>query len=112
MFREFTEFQWAMLRLDAALTQTCDIEHVAHTVSACHFRTPEAWIDRGGEWYLSDGGYSRVVYGEDGKLFLTSNSTDKAKARWKNEPTVQGLVTYVERLMREAYDRLLSRGGA
>jgi hypothetical protein len=25
MFREFNEFQWAMLRLDAALTQNSDI---------------------------------------------------------------------------------------
>jgi len=112
MYREFTEFQWAMLRLDVALTASVDVERVANTIRDNGAASAEAWLEKGGEWYLSDGGYSRVVYGEErGKLFLTSNSTDKAKARW-NDLTVRGLAIYVERLMREAHGRLLSRGGA
>jgi len=38
---------------------------------------------RGNEFYLSDGGYSRVVrYIETGELFLTQNSLQKAKDQW------------------------------
>jgi len=34
-------------------------------------------------WYLSDSGYSRVVWNDDrGDVFLTSNSTSKVKANW------------------------------
>jgi len=35
------------------------------------------------EWYLSDGGYSRISYSwNQHSIFLTSNSLDKPKERW------------------------------
>jgi len=34
------------------------------------------------EYYLSDGGYSRVCLNMHGKLFLTSNSLEKVKNNW------------------------------
>lgn len=50
-----------------------------------HVRTVninDVWEGR--EIYLSDGGYSRVVYNLDtGKLFLTSNSRDQVRAKWE-----------------------------
>ncbi len=36
-------------------------------------------------YYLSDGGYSRVYFADDGELQLTSNSLDAVKARWQTD---------------------------
>lgn len=59
------------------------------------------------EWYLSDGGYSRVVWSEERKrLFLTDNSTSTAKANWEKALPQREAV---ERYMREETDRLLGR---
>lgn len=39
----------------------------------------------GAEYYLSDGGYSRIVLDIVGeRVFLTSNSLDKVKTNWEN----------------------------
>lgn len=44
----------------------------------------------GREFYLSDGGYSRVCFGyADKTLFLTSNSRDEVEARWEKAATVR-----------------------
>jgi len=46
----------------------------------------------GREYYLSDGGYSRVVYlAERGPLQLTGNSTDRVRQRW-NDPLLVATV--------------------
>jgi len=57
------------------------------------------------EYYLSDGGYSRLVFydTEDlrGQLGLTSNSTENAKKNWEDK--VKGmnyLITRIEELCR------------
>jgi len=76
----FTPFKRAMWDLDVALT-----DRAFEAASQYHHYpdTPDKWFAQGGEWYLSDGGYSRVVYSEEtGRLFLTSNSRDQVKARW------------------------------
>lgn len=43
------------------------------------------WLET--EIYLSDGGYSRIVFSQmdsdEGSLFLTSNSIPSTKARWE-----------------------------
>lgn len=59
------------------------------------------------EWYLSDGGYSRVVWSFERQiLFLTDNSTSKAKGNWEKAlPQRQA----VERYMKQETDRLLDR---
>lgn len=44
----------------------------------------ENFVYGGTEYYLADGGYSRVVVdSESRKLFLTSNSRDEVKKRWE-----------------------------
>lgn len=76
--------QKVMIELDVALTGHAPTEVVRqyhhYPVSLEH------WIRRDGFqliWYLSDSGYSRVVWNEeDGKLFLTDNSRAQVKANW------------------------------
>jgi hypothetical protein len=71
--------------LDAALTgaSAADIWHSLNFKP----KTAKEWLEQAfackREWYLSDGGYSRVCLNEvTGKLFLTSNSTDRVKEAW------------------------------
>ena len=73
-----------MAALDTALTGN---SHEKVTGQYHHYpQTVEKWVfgasgDRA--WYLSDAGYSRVDFSENsGRLFLTSNSTARVKARW------------------------------
>lgn len=79
-----SELQGLMLQLDVALTG----KDPADVVSQYHHypKTLEQWLQRPGGnpiWYLSDGGYSRVVWStETGRLFLTDNSTSRVKIRW------------------------------
>jgi 8-oxo-dGTP pyrophosphatase MutT (NUDIX family) len=80
----FTPFKRAMFDLDVALT-----DRAFQAASQYHHYpdSVEKWYEQPGGnpiWYLSDSGYSRVVYSEEtGKLFLTSNSRDQVKARWE-----------------------------
>lgn len=76
------DFQWKMFNLDIALTgesSHCD-RHAGQMRNKP--KSVEEWYNRP-EWYLSDGGYSRIWLDEDGHIFLTSNSTDKTKAAWE-----------------------------
>ena len=43
----------------------------------------------GEEYYLSDGGHSRVIFLHTGELILTSNSLDKPKGRWNDPEAVE-----------------------
>ena len=78
--------QKAMLDLDSVLTGHYDIEIVRQYH---HYPVNlEHWIKQSPSfqfiWYLSDSGYSRVVWSEESKrLFLTDNSTSKVKANWE-----------------------------
>lgn len=72
--------------------------------------TLEEWLnDPGGNpiWYMADGGYSRVVWStETGNLFLTYNSTSKAKANWDNaKPQREAVTNY----LKAEYERLLGQ---
>jgi hypothetical protein len=98
--------QRLMLDLDSAVTGVSP----AQCIGQYHHypKTLEEWYEKnaGGnlEWYLSDGGYSRVVWSEERKhLFLTDNSTSKAKANWEKALPQREAV---ERYMREETDRL------
>lgn len=45
------------------------------------------------EYYLSDGGYSRLwVDPFDEEIFISSNSTDKVKNAWEVNPNIKNLV--------------------
>ena len=61
----------------------------------------------GSEYYLSDGGYSRVYLSilED-QVFVTSNSLDKVKDNWKTSAVqnlIEGLMILI-RHIQEEYD--------
>lgn len=74
-----TELQQLMAALDLALT--------GKDSSARHgFKNAEAWLtDSERAWYLSDGGYSRVMVSDDIRdphLFLSSVSRREVFERW------------------------------
>ena len=98
--------QKLILALDSALTgippERC--------VGQYHHQpaTVEEWIQQPGGnplWYLSDSGYSRIVWSTDkGDVFLTYNSTSKVKANWdKAAPERKALEDYLN----AEYKRLL-----
>jgi hypothetical protein len=93
---ELNDFQKAMVALDVALTGTNQAD-AAHMVSQ-QYASIEAWLD-GGEWYLSDCGYSRLWLTEE-KLFVTDNSTSKVKANW---PKAGQEIETVKVLIREYF---------
>jgi len=87
---ELTDLLSKMAKLDSVLTgkswQTV-------TLKAWHYRDkfkdPEylfSFVYGSDIYYLSDGGYSRVVVdNQSGKLFPTSNSLDRVKNNWKTD---------------------------
>lgn len=100
------QFQRLMLDLDVAVTGVPP----ERAVSQYHHmpKDLEAWLSQPGGnplWYLADAGYSRVVWSTDtGNLFLTYNSTSKAKANWDNaKPQREALTQY----LKAEYERLL-----
>jgi len=98
--------QKLMLDLEVAVLGTAP----ERIVSQYHHmpETLEQWLEQPGGnplWYMGDGGYSRVVWGTDtGNLWLTYNSSSKAKANWdKALPQREALVKY----LKAEYERLL-----
>lgn len=98
--------QKLMLALDVAVTGV----PAERAVSQYHHMPEnlEEWFQQPGGnpmWYLADSGYSRVVWStETGNLFLTSNSTSKAKERWEQaKPQRDALQQY----LKDEYNRLL-----
>ncbi len=81
-----TEFSRKLTALDAFLTGKTgrDVEHTARNSS---IKTPDDLLFGHGDraYYLSDGGYSRIMATMDdtGTIFLTSNSRDEVKDRWR-----------------------------
>jgi hypothetical protein len=77
--------QGLILALDVALTD----KEPEECVGQYHHQpsTVEKWLETPGGhpiWYLSDYGYSRIVWDEHkGDVFLTYNSTSKVVARWE-----------------------------
>lgn len=85
----------ALVALDVALT-SADAEHVRNQQRSGV--DAEDFMGGGREYYLADGGYSRVCVGLfNGRLFLTSNSTDRVKDRW---PHVRRERAAVQRIVR------------
>ncbi len=82
-----SEFQRLFLALDVAVT---GVRPELAVSQYHHFpKSFEDWLTKEGGGgnpllYLADGGYSRVVFStETGNLFLTDNSTSRAKANWE-----------------------------
>jgi hypothetical protein len=75
--------QKLFLDLDVVLTGNPPARVVSHYH---HFpKDVTEWAEKGFEpWYLSDGGYSRVLWSMDtGKLYLTGDSRNKVKVNWE-----------------------------
>lgn len=93
------QLRTAIIALDRLLTGKTDaeIEHTARNQPA-FFADPLNFLFR--EYYLSDGGYSRIVLNDEAKLRLTSNSLDRAKERWASAEA-QKLASEIESLFAE-----------
>lgn len=104
--------QQHMLALDVALTGNPDYEVVRQYH---HYpRDIEKWMQEPGGnpvWYLSDSGYSRVVWNPyDEAVFLTYNSTSKVKARWDAaQPQRTALENYLKGEWKRLHDTLEAR---
>jgi len=94
-----------MARLDAYLTQRPAGE-IQHNLKGAP-KTLREWADDT-LWYLSDGGYSRVVLdwrtlvpGARVGVFLASESTDRVRARWESAgPLIDALEEELTRQLR------------
>jgi hypothetical protein len=76
-----TQFQKRLARLDTFLTgrKWKDVEHNARNQRF----TVEKLLGVSAEYYLSDGGYSRIALDQStGHIFLTSNSLEKPRRNW------------------------------
>lgn len=89
----------ALLALDVALT---GVDRETARNQQRNAADGDDFMAGGREYYLGDGGYSRVCIGNfTGRLFLTSNSTDRVKARWpearRERAAVQRIVRHWRR---------------
>lgn len=93
------QLRTAILALDRLLTGKTDaeVEHNARNQTG-YFADPLDCLSR--EYYLSDGGYSRIVINDEAKVRLTSNSLDRVKERWTSKDA-QKLVSEIERIFAE-----------
>jgi len=90
---DFSPLQLNLILLDAALTDK-PWNEVAHRAYQKQWTT-EKWIDD--IYYLSDGGYSRIVLDEEtGKIFLASESLNRPKDLW---PLMQKIVREIEQII-------------
>jgi len=95
---EKSEFADLIIRLDMLLTGKTreQAEHTART-SSRDLADPLSFImDGDSEYYLSDGGYSRLVVTEEGKTWVTSNSLQRVKDAW-GTPEAQALASAIGR---------------
>lgn len=90
-----------VVRLDTLLVGKPEAAEQAARQQAHRLSDPVSFAV-GGEYYLSDGGYSRIVFHElSGRLSLTSNSRDAVKAQWDVQE-VQDAVVAIESIVRNA----------
>jgi hypothetical protein len=95
-------FTCKLMALDAALTGK-DQRAVEHNLRGqIEFAEPNNWMMPADAYYLSDGGYSRLVYWPAARrLSLTSNSIPPARRAWGNS---KELVADVEAELNRAAD--------
>ena len=109
------EFQRAWVNLDFKLTRLPDgsrdeekMEDILQQIHHMPKNIVELINQPGGNplYYLSDGGYSRVVWSTDtGNLWLTDNSSSRAKAAW---PDAQHERRYLQQLLQRDYQEALA----
>jgi hypothetical protein len=86
------------VQLDCYLTSRRDPfmrQAYANTVDPVDFAN-------GSEWYLGDGGYSRMIMRRNGTLALTDNSIPRTRAKW-DDPEARKLRKSIEEGMKELY---------
>jgi hypothetical protein len=83
-----------MIRLDMALTGKS--RHEAEHTAKGQELSP--WGER--IYYLSDGGYSRIVVTEDYVLFVASESLNRVRTAWQR-PDVQSIVAEISAVFKE-----------
>jgi len=97
------EFAELFIRLDMALTGK---ERTQAERTASHSRhvltDPITYVTSNErEYYLSDGGYSRIVANDEGKVWVTSNSLQRVKDAW-NTPEAQELASLIGKAITDA----------
>ena len=96
-----TPFQQIILDFDALLTGREPASIERETERFCPY-SARNWLlkKKSDHYYLSDAGFSRFSYYE-GKLYLTSNSSDKVKRKWET-PEAEKQRRHIEEMLREA----------
>lgn len=89
-----TPYNWAKRDRLRSLLRMLDFEVTGKNETyKSHQDFPEDFELGGVEYYLSDGGYSRVCFNDmTGKLFMTSNSTDQAKKQFERLSLLRGII--------------------
>lgn len=86
---DLSKFHLLMAIVDQAITGA-KMHDCLHTAYNSSIKSARHFLLRSDVYYLSDGGYSRLACRWDGdaeetpRLFLTSESTDKAKANFES----------------------------
>jgi hypothetical protein len=101
-----------LIRIDIALAGNAehDAAHAVRSQSRIA-EDPIAFASDSDAYYLSDGGYSRLIwsweerFGEQGGLALSAVSRDTVKERWHADPEVRRLAGAIQDLVREALRR-------
>ena len=82
----------------------CALTRCSYQVALQSYRNNDPlWIENHREYYLSDGGYSRIVFNDRGSLFLTDNSSPRAKVQMTY---CQELIADIEKELRQIADWL------
>lgn len=89
-----------MIELDSKITGK-DLETAKHTYSMIPGKLSD-FLFMGGSYYLSDGGYSRLWYLEDGGIVVTSESRKEIKEAFTKE---KELVKEINQVIQEILDR-------
>ena len=100
-----TRLRSHLIDLDMTLTGKSrgEAEHMARG------QKPDPFGDN--VYYLSDGGYSRVVLHWDGGVNLTSSSLDRVKEAWRHPDAVE-IVAAISNLIKEGEERWAGSEGS
>lgn len=88
------------IRMDCILTGKPEQDAVHMARNQSHFfDDPSSFLSSSGEYYLSDGGYSRLIFSEVSEEFrLTSNSRNAVKQVWQTR-VVKNLAEEAARIL-------------
>ncbi len=100
--------QSLLIQLDAVLTgkPPSVVQHMSENQKTL-VSDPVYFATQGDSYYLSDGGYSCVVWvyhenNEHGHLALSNVSRDEVRKRWRSDPEAQKIVADINRVVVDA----------